>query len=390
MIDLLARIFIKDRKGYKDAHTRLRYGMLCGAFGIFLNLLLTAGKLLAGSVSGSIAIIADALNNLTDASSSLVTLLGFRISGRRSDREHPFGHGRSEYIAGLIVAMVIVMVGAELLKTSIKKIVSPSPVEFSYLVIGILIASVAVKLYMLCYNRRIGKLINSAAMKATAVDCLSDSVATTLVLISMVLNHLYGWNIDGYCGVLVALFIMYAGFMTAKDIISPLMGQSPDPAFVARIEELVISKPGITGMHDLIVHDYGPSNRIVSLHAEVPADGDILSLHDTVDNIENELAQELGCLAVIHMDPVFKDDERSNAIRDEISRRLLSIDPGVTLHDFRMVAGPTHSNIIFDVLVPHELKLSDSELKECVAVLVRAIDPSFVAVTHIDRPYDRR
>jgi len=387
MIGLLAPLFIRDYRNYSDPEVRRRYGMLCGGLGILLNLLLSAGKFLAGTLSGSIAITADALNNLTDASSSAITLIGFRMAGRSSDSEHPFGHGRLEYIAGLIVSLAILMVGLELLKSSIGKIITPTPVAFSLPAAGILLASVCVKLYMLLYNRGVGRKIHSAAMKAVAMDSLSDCVATLLVLTSMLVGHWTGLDVDGYCGVLVALFILYTGGVTARDIITPLLGQPPDPEFVRKVKQLVLAHPEITGVHDLIVHDYGPCNRMISLHAEVPAEEDILVMHDAVDNVENELKREMGCRAVIHMDPVVTNDEQASLVREAIHERLVLWNSKISLHDFRMVPGPTHRNVIFDVVVPYDVRLSELDIQTRVGQLVKEVAIDLVAVVEIDRPY---
>ena len=387
MITILSRLFIGNPQDYTNPQVRRSYGMLCGGLGIFLNLLLTGAKLLAGTWSGSIAITADALNNLSDAVSSVITLIGFRMSGRVSDQEHPFGHGRIEYVSGLIVAMAIIMVGLELLKGSLEKITHPAPVAFSLPALFILLAAISVKLYMLFYNRRIGQKISSAAMKAVAMDSLADSVATVVALLGMLAGHWFSLNIDGYCGLLVSLFIIYTGGMTARDIISPLLGQAPDPDYVRRLKRLVLAHPQITGVHDLIVHDYGPGNRMVSLHAEVPAEGDILELHDAVDHIENELRRDLGCQAVIHMDPVRTNDPETNQTRQAILQRLILWNSQVSLHDFRMVPGPSHCNVIFDVVVPYGMELSEAEIQSQVKALVREVGTDWVAVVEVDRPY---
>ena len=301
MITLLSKLLIKDYTNYTSPAVRSRYGMLCGAVGIFLNILLFAGKLIAGTMTGSIGITADAFNNLSDAGSSVITLVGFRLSDTKADKEHPFGHGRFEYIAGLIVSMAIILMGFELGKTSIDKIMHPESVTFSFLAVGILLISIATKLYMYFYNTGVGKKIDSAAMRATAMDSFSDVAATSMVLLSMLIGKWTGWNIDGYAGLLVALFIGYTGIRAAKETISPLLGQQPAREFVEKIETIVMEQDGVIGVHDLVVHDYGPGRRMISLHAEVPADGDMILLHDTVDNLEKLLSKECGCEAVINM-----------------------------------------------------------------------------------------
>ena len=387
MIELLARRLIRDHDHVNDPAVRRAYGVLCGCAGIALNLLLFAGKCLAGLISGSIAITADAFNNLSDAGASVVTLLGFKLAAQRPDRDHPFGHGRMEYVSGLVVSMVILLMGVELAKTSVEKILKPQPVEFSPLVAVILAVSIAVKLYMSHYNRAIGRKIGSAAMAATAADSLSDSLATTAVLLSTLAGHFWNVNIDGWCGAAVACFILWAGVKAAKETIDPLLGQPPSPEFVSQIQEIVLRHREITGIHDLMVHDYGPGRLFVSLHAEVPASGDILALHDVVDSAERELASELGCLATIHMDPVVSDDGLTAETRERVAAIVRLIDPGITIHDFRMVPGPTHTNVIFDAVVPYGCPLSDQEVARRVQEGVRALDGNYFAVVEVEKSY---
>ena len=387
MIELLARRLIRDHDHVNDPAVRRAYGVLCGCAGIALNLLLFAGKCLAGLISGSIAITADAFNNLSDAGASVVTLLGFKLAAQRPDRDHPFGHGRMEYVSGLVVSMVILLMGVELAKTSVEKILEPQPVEFSPLVAVILAVSIAVKLYMSHYNRAIGRKIGSAAMAATAADSLSDSLATTAVLLSTLAGHFWNVNIDGWCGAAVACFILWAGVKAAKETIDPLLGQPPSPEFVSQIQEIVLRHREITGIHDLMVHDYGPGRLYVSLHAEVPASGDILALHDVVDSAERELASELGCLATIHMDPVVSDDGPTAETRERVAAIVRLIDPGITIHDFRMVPGPTHTNVIFDAVVPYGCPLSDQEVARRVQEGVRALDGNYFAVVEVEKSY---
>ncbi len=387
MVSLLARWLIRDWESVHTPSVRRAYGVLCGAVGILLNALLFAGKLFAGTLSGSIAITADAFNNLSDAASSLITLIGFRMAGQKPDPEHPFGHGRIEYISGFIVSMAILLMGFELLSSSVQKIVSPEPVSFSPLAAGILVASIAVKLYMCFYNRRVGKKIDSAAMRATAMDSLSDSVATAVVLVAMLVGHWTNLMIDGWCGLLVALFILYAGVNAAKETIGPLLGQPPTKEFVEQIEQYVLSHKSVVGIHDLIVHNYGPGRTMISLHAEVPVTADILEMHDMIDNIEHGLRERMGCEAVIHMDPVVLDDERLSALREAVRGFAAEIDPAITIHDFRMVSGPTHTNLIFDAVVPYKFRLSDEEVRRRLSERIRALDGNYYAVIDIDKSY---
>lgn len=387
MIEFLARVFIRHRDTLSPSALRQAYGQLCGAVGIGLNLLLFAGKLFAGTISGSIAITADAFNNLSDAGSSVVTLLGFRLAGRKPDPEHPFGHGRMEYISGLAVAGLILLMGVELGKSSLKKILSPEEIVSSPLVLAILAVSVAVKLYMFYYNRSIGKKIKSAAMSATATDSLSDAVSTTAVLIATLVGQFTGLNIDGWVGLLVALFILFSAYKAAKETLSPLLGQTPDPEFVDRIEQIVLSYPEVLNIHDLIVHDYGPGRMMISLHAEVSADGDLLQLHDVIDNAEHRLKKELGCMAVIHMDPIITNDAHTDALRMAVAEKVKTIDPRLTIHDFRTVPGSTHTNLIFDVVVPYDVKLTVDEVRRRIGALVKELDENYFAVVQVDNSY---
>ncbi len=385
MLTLLSRLFISNPSDTHDPQVRRSYGMLCGAVGIILNLLLFTGKLIAGLISHSIAITADAMNNLSDAGSSIITLIGFKMAGKKPDPDHPFGHGRIEYIAGLIVSMLIILMGFELLKSSVEKIFHPEELTFSSIAVAILIISILVKCYMFFYNNAIGKRIDSAAMKATATDSLSDSVATTVVLVATLISHFANFSVDAYCGVLVGLFILYAGYNAAKDTISPLLGQAPDEEFVAHVEEVVMAHPEIIGVHDLIVHDYGPGRLIISLHAEVPSDGDILVLHDVIDRIEMELGTELNCIAVIHMDPVLVGDETTDRLKALAKETLAAISPELSLHDFRIVEGPTHTNLIFDILAPFNFVLTDEQLLAKVTAGIKEANEQYYVVAKIDK-----
>ena len=386
MISLLARLFLKP-EGRDEAALRKGYGMLCGAVGIGLNILLFAGKFFAGTIAGSIAITADAFNNLSGAGSSFVTLLGFQLAGQKPDSDHPFGHGRIEYLSGLAVAMLIILMGFELAKSSLDKILHPAPVDSSWLVIAILCVSICVKLYMSFYNRSLGKKLNAPAMLATAADSLSDSVATTAVLIATLVGRFSGLMIDGWCGILVAAFILWSGFNAAKDTVNPLLGTPPTHEFVNQIKELVMAHPGIIGIHDLIVHDYGPGRVMISLHAEVSASENVLELHDEIDNVESELREKLGCEAVIHMDPVVTDDGVTEETRERVAALVHCIDDAINIHDFRMVAGPSHTNVIFDAVVPYGFRLTDSEVEEKIKTAVRTLDGNYFAVVKVERSY---
>lgn len=387
MVTILSKLFIENYSEYKDTKVRRAYGMLCSILGIFLNVLLFIFKYIAGYLSGSISIIADAFNNLSDAGSSLITLIGFKFAGMKEDEEHPFGHGRIEYISGFIVSIVVILMGIELGKSSIGKIINPEKVESSLLTIVILIISVCVKLYMTVYNKRIGKKIESTAMKATSLDSLSDSIATIFVLLSILFMKIIKINIDGYAGVLVAIFILYTGYNAAKETVSPLLGMKPDPELVENIEKIVLSHEEIVGIHDLIIHDYGPGRRIISLHGEVRGDGDIFELHDAIDVIENQLFLELDCEAVIHMDPIEVDNEVINKIKEEVAKLVKLVDNRITIHDFRMVQGKTHTNIIFDALIPSNYKQSNEFVKKQLEDLIKAEYTDYCPVIKIDKSY---
>ena len=386
MTEFLVKRFVKqDLKSQKG---RQKVGMLGGITGIFLNLVLFAAKFVAGSLTGSIAVTADAFNNLSDAGSSIVTLVGFKLAGAPADPEHPFGHGRIEYIAGLIVSLIIIMMGFELLKTSVEKIFVPELVAFSWLSVGILLLSIAVKGWMCLFNRKLGKMIDSATMQATAMDSLSDVVATTAVLAGTLIASATGLMLDGYLGVVVALFIMYTGFNTASDTLKPLLGKAPEKEFVQEIENTVLSHEQIVGIHDLIVHDYGPGRSMISLHAEVPSDGDILEMHDLIDMIEHQLHEKFDCEAVIHMDPIVTNDEVTNRMHEEVVSLVKRIDPALSIHDFRMVQGPTHTNLIFDVVMPFKFPLTEKELVQKISDQVHQMEGHvYYAVVNVDRSY---
>lgn len=387
MITLLARLFIKDRDKVADATVRRAYGMLCSLTGIGLNVLLFLGKYLAGRLSGSIAMTADAFNNLSDAGSSAITLLGFRMAAKKPDPGHPFGHGRIEYLSGVAVSIIIIVVGVQLGLESIDKIMNPQPVDAGLLPMLVLVASICVKGYMFAYNRGIVRKINSPGMAATAMDSLSDSIATSVVLVSMLLSRFAGVNADGWGGIAVACFIIFSGFKAAKETLSPLLGNPPDPQLVHDITNIVLSHSEVMNVHDLIVHDYGPGRLMVSLHAEVPGNGNIYALHDTIDTIEYELSSKLGCDAVIHMDPVSPDGTKTAHMRDELAEAAKSIDPRLSIHDFRIVDGPTHTNVIFDAVLPNDSKLTEEEAVAQLETLVHSLWQNSHPKVHIDRPF---
>lgn len=388
MITFLASLFIKDRRNYDSPAVRQAYGVLSGAVGIGLNILLFLGKWIAGTLSGSIAITADAFNNLSDAGSSIITLIGFRLSGQAPDPEHPFGHGRMEYISGLLVSVAILVMGFELIRSSFGKLRDPELIESSALVLGILLASILVKVYMFYYNRSLSKKLDSAAMKATSVDSLSDTVATTLVLIATVISKYTGLILDGWFGILVGIFIVYTGGSTLKETIDLLIGQPPKKEFIDEIREIVLGHSLVYGVHDLIVHDYGPGRRMISLHAEVAVDGNIQDIHEQIDHIEHELQEKLNCSATIHMDPIVTDDKEVLEMKAKVEAMVQSLDEAFSMHDFRMVKGPTRTNLIFDVEVPRKTSLTDNEIMNRLKEQVHGLPGSkYFAVIQIDHEY---
>ncbi len=385
MITLLSRFFLKKGDDPADGRARQVYGMLCGIVGICLNLLLFAGKCAAGLLSHSIAILADAFNNLSDAASSVITLIGFKVSGQKPDSDHPFGHGRFEYISGLLVSVVILIMAFELVKSSFQKILHPQELAYSTLILMILAASIAVKCYMAYYNGTIGRKIQSPAMRATALDSLCDAIATTIVLASTLAAHYLGLTIDGYCGVLVGLFIGYAGVDAARDTINLLTGPAPDPEFVEKVKELVLSYQRILDVHDIIVHNYGPGQTLISLHAEVSAEEDFLSIHEVIDTVEHDLQERLHCHAVIHMDPVRTHDEETEQAKSWVLEGLHQLGEALTLHDFRLVKCATHTKVVFDVAAPYSCPLTDQELIDAMERYVQELGPAFRAVIEVDR-----
>jgi len=389
VVKALTKIFIKDYENVTNPRVRSAYGMLCSIVGILLNVLLFAGKFFAGTISKSVSITADAFNNLSDAGSSVITLLGFKLASRQPDPEHPFGHGRIEYLSGLAVSMAILLMGWELATSSIDKIRNPQAVEFSLMSMGILVVSIAVKMYMGMYNNDIGEKISSAAMKATGADCFSDCISTALVLVAAIVGRFTGLMIDGWCGLVISVFILRAGVEAAKDTIAPLLGQKPDEDLVESIYATVMAHPDVLGVHDLVVHDYGPGRLMITLHAEVSADRDILYTHDMIDNIEVELKENLGCEATIHMDPVAENDETVTALRLNVARRMNRLlGDETSIHDFRIVTGPTHTNVIYDVVVPFGYKYSDSQVEKMAKENISAMDNGqYRAVVKVDHAY---
>lgn len=385
MTKLLVSLFIKDSDNIKNQRVRRSYGVLGSLVGIILNIILFGGKFIAGLISHSIAITADAFNNLSDAGASVITLIGFKLSGKPADNEHPFGHGRVEYVSGLIVAMAILLMGFELGKTSVLKLISPEPIVFSGISIVILCVSIIVKLWMSRMNRTLGRKISSTAMKATADDARNDCIATFAVLVGIVLSHFSDLNLDGIIGLMVAIFIIISGISTAKETLDQLLGEPPAEEFVSSVKKTVLSHKMVLGIHDMIVHNYGPGRLILSLHAEVDSSEDILKIHDEIDLIENELKNEFNCVAVIHMDPICVQDEKTIVLSNQVLEKIREIDESITMHDFRVVFGSTHTNLIFDLAVPYTLKMTDEEIQGVASLKIKEISDTYNAVIQIDR-----
>ncbi len=384
MIALLSRLFLRDTKDEEDV--RHGYGMICGAAGIFLNLILSCFKIVLGTLIGSLAIQADGFNNLGDAGSSLVSLGGFILSGKKPDTEHPFGHGRAEYLSAMVIAFLILLMGVELIKSSVQSLISraPAPV-FTMAAFVVLLCSIGVKLYMAYYNTRYGKKFASSAMLATAKDSLFDCITSGAVLLSMMLNRFWGLNADPWCSLAVSLLILWGGYGTAKDTVDLLLGKKADPELLTSIAETVMSHEGVLGVHDLIVHDYGPGRKMITLHAEVDEAADMLTTHDMIDNIEWELNKRYNCLSTIHMDPIAVNNPETDSAKEQVKLALKRIDERITIHDFRLVRGQTHTNLVFDISAPYDLKLTDGELKTRAIEEITAVNDAFNPVITIDR-----
>ena len=388
MTQLLCRLFVKNHKEIGDPGVRSAYGVMVSVVGILLNLLLFGAKFLVGMLFGAVSIVGDAINNLSDAGSGLISLISFRISSKPADREHPFGHARIEYVTSMIVSFLVLLIGVELLKESVNKILNPQLPERSWLAVFVLLGSVLVKLWLAIFNRKIGKRINSSVMKATAADSLSDALSTSAVLIATLVLLLFPdmtLNLDAYMGVVVAVLILVAGGRILNETKNSILGEAPSEEIVEMIRKTVSKYPEALGIHDLVVHNYGPGHVIAALHIEVDGKEDIFVTHDVIDTIEKDLRQNCGIEATIHMDPVVTDDERVNQLRQEVQRAVHRIDERIHIHDFRFVEGKTHTNLIFDVAVPFELKMSEEEIRRAVANEVSRLDPSYFTVITVDR-----
>lgn len=387
MISFLAKKLIKNYKETNREEVRHAYGNLTSTVGVINNIVLFAFKFIAGTLARSVSITADAVNNLSDAGSSIISLVSFKISSKPADEKHPFGHARYECIASMVVATLILILGMELIKTSVDKILHPEMIEFSWLSVVVLVFSISVKLWMYTYNKHYGKLLKSSIMEATAADSISDVMATGAVLLSTIISPLIHFNLDGYMGVIVACFIIFAGLGIIKSALDELLGKAPDEELVKMIQKKVEEYPGALGMHDLVIHDYGSHRTFASLHVEVDHRVDVLKSHDMIDNMEKDFKDQLGIETVIHMDPIVIDDPLTNELREYMKDLVKDIDEHLSMHDFRMVQGTTHSNLIFDVVVPFQVKLSNTQILEEIKQRVTATYPNYFVVVTFDRAY---
>lgn len=388
MTQFLIHCFIKRPDDVKDAAVRTAYGNLASLVGMACNILLCIGKLLAGTLFGSIAIMADALNNLSDASSNVVSLIGFRLAAKAPDAEHPYGHARYEYLAGLVVSVTILAIGLSLLKESALKVLHPTPVAFSWLSIGVLAASIFVKLWLSGFNRAVGKKISSETLMATAADSRNDVLTTGAVLLSTILCSLTGYGIiDGIMGVGVAAFILWSGWGLVMDTLSPLLGESPSPELVEHIERTVMSYPGVLGVHDLMVHDYGPGHQFASLHVEFPAETDPLTAHDVIDNIENDFLKKDRLQVTIHYDPIVTADASVGVLRARLQEHARQLDPRLSIHDLRIVPGDSHTNVLFDLVFPAGYTGDIDQMLAKMCQFVKEQDPKYCCVVKVEQSY---
>ncbi|MBS5114090.1 MAG: cation transporter [Erysipelotrichaceae bacterium] len=387
MMNFLIKRFIKDYKQVENAKVREQYGFLVSIVSIVLNIILATSKLIVGFIANSISIQADALNNYSDVGSNLATLFGFKLASKHPDADHPYGHGRMEYISGLIISFLIFLVAFQSLKEALIKIVQPVAIQFSYISAGILVMSIVVKLYMGFMNKEMGERINSSSLKAASQDSFNDTITTIAALVSMLLSHYASLNLDGWFGLFVSLFVLKAGIEVFKDTTNPLLGQAPDKKIVNDIEKLVLSHEGILGIHDLMMHDYGPGRSFVTLHAEVDCHADLSQTHDEIDLIEREILENFNIHATLHMDPIDYKNEIVNELKEKVTKIIKSINDAYTLHDFRIVTGPTHTNILFDVVIPTEDTINVVELKKTIDNKIKEINPTYYSVIDIDRSY---
>ncbi|MCQ2466153.1 MAG: cation diffusion facilitator family transporter [Clostridia bacterium] len=386
-MNILIKRFIKNYQDVDNATVRNDYGKFSSVMGIIFNVILFTIKLIAGLLSGSVAIVADAVNNLSDASSSIISFIGFKLASKPADADHPYGHGRYEHISALLVACLVLAIGIEILKSSIEKIIHPTDINASIITIVILVISILVKLYMMYFNTKTGKLIKSKTLIATAQDSRNDVISTGAVLLSIIISFAFNLNLDGIMGVLVAIFILVSGLMLVKDTLDPILGIAPEPETVKTISDLISSYEYVLGIHDLIIHDYGPGNTFASVHCEVDSKIDVLLAHDQIDNIERDVFEKTNIHLVIHYDPIVTDDGITMEIREKINTIVKGIKSNMSIHDVRVVPGPTHTNIVFDIVVPHDVTYTQKELRQMITSEVRKINPKYICVITFDLEY---
>lgn len=385
MTDLILRIFVRDHKNTEDPAVRDKCGRVAGAVGIVTNFLLFLMKIVVGTVFHSVSVTADAVNNLTDSGSSVVTLIGFKMASKPADEKHPFGHARIEYLSGVIVSFIVIFLGLQLGMSSIEKILTPEENALTPVALVVLVISILAKLWQCLFYRKVGRMIKSESVEATSKDSRNDVIATSVVLLGAVITMLTGVNLDGYMGAAVALFIVFSGVQLTISTADPLLGQAPEGELVQTITEKMLSYPGIIGMHDLAVHNYGVGRCFASAHCEVDAKNDILVSHDLIDNIERDFSRDLGIHMVIHLDPVIVGDARTDALHCKVQSLITALYPTVTIHDFRVIWGVTHSNIVFDAAVPFAVKDSDAVITKKLEAEIQKLDPDYRTVVTIDR-----
>lgn len=387
MQNWLVKKFVHDYENVHDINVRASYGKLSGKVGIFCNAFLFAVKFIMGTISGSVSITADAVNNLSDAASSVISLIGFKMAEKPADEDHPYGHARYEYLSGLTVAVMIILIGFELFKTSFDKVIHPSTVDFSIALVIVLAVSILIKLWMAFFNKSLGKKINSSALEATAADSRNDVISTSAVLVAAVISHFFKINLDGYMGIAVAVFILYSGIGLVKDTLDPLLGKAPEPELVDYIQKKILSYDGVLGTHDLMIYDYGPGRKFASVHVEMAAEGDVLKSHDVIDNIERDFLSKDNLNIIVHYDPIVTKDDIVNDFRSWLMEQVKSIDPHLSIHDLRIVPGNSHTNLVFDCVMPHCINMSPSELKAEIRRLVNIKYPNYYCIITIDSSY---
>lgn len=387
MINFLIKKLIKDSENVQCTLVRTAYGKFSSTVGIFCNVILFFSKIIIGMISGSVSITADAVNNLSDASSCIISLLGFKMASKPADDEHPYGHGRYEYLSGLLVAVLIMVIGVELFKSGFSKIMNPAPVEFSWIFVGILVGSIILKLWMMFFNRKIGIKIDSQTLIATAVDSRNDVITTSAVLIASLISYFFNVDLDGWMGLAVAVFILVSSFGLIRDTLNPILGKAPDEKTIKEIQTRIMSYPGVLGVHDLMIHDYGPGRQFASIHVEMAAEDDVIVSHDVIDNIEHDISEVDGLQLIVHFDPISTSGSTANNLSFWLAEEVKIIHDELTIHDLRIVPDTTHTNLFFDCVKPNKLSMTDYEIKATISVLVKKAYPEYRCMITVDRSY---